>query len=68
MLEIVMTIALFGVCAGYILWKSVLRDMDLFGKDNENVDSFERTEFIDLPDGRLYEVEKGKASLVSVSK
>jgi len=71
MLEMIMAIALFGVCVGYILWHSVFADMDFFKKEEiiaEDSEMFERVEFIRLPDGRLYEVEQGKASLLAISK
>ena len=69
----IIAIIIFAVAFVYVIWRLTFVRLKSFSDKTETVkktsnEIFERTEFIDLPDGRLYEVEEGKASLVSVSK
>lgn len=69
MLNTIMAVVVFGIAVGYIIWRNSFADKNVFKRENvDEVEQFEPTEYVRVADGRLYEVEDGKASLKSVSQ
>lgn len=69
----IVAIIVFAVAFVYVMWRLTFARLKSFSGNLGSVETmsdetFKRTEFINLPDGRLYEVGDGKASLMSVSK